>query len=747
MARLTSRQWTVLIVGLSAVAAFALRVAISYRAVFAGELVTFIETDAWYHMRLADALVRDFPSRIWFDPYLKFPGGDAVHVGPFFDWVIAAIALLLGAGSPSPRLLDQVGAFVPPVFGALTVVPVYVIGREVFSRRAGLWAAAIVGLLPGQILFRSLLGFTDHHCAEVLFGAMSVMFLILALRDELAVSKRRTFVALAGLSLGCYLLTWSGGALLLAILCGWATVQMVIERVQGRSGGHVVRVVVPCLLVAGVMVLPWVTTTAQMTLQVVAIGGGLLAVLFLYGLAHVTLQSNRGRLIYTAGLVAGAVAAVIAAHLATDDIRIPLLAALRRLSPARAGVIVNEARPLLAVAWNQSASPWNQFTTSLFIAVVGLGAALSDLRGSLSPRRFLVVIWTAGLALAMFGQIRFSYYVAVPVALWAGYGCEELLAWTRSAVANATGRQWSGSLALAATVGVLTLLVGPNVGAYRSMMTGRPPGPGSIWVDAMQWLRTNTPEPFGDPGVYYSSFGQSRRVTAAVPPTATYGVLAWWDYGYWIIRVGRRVPIANPMQTGAVEAAQFLLSEDEAEAAALADSLGARYAIVNWDLQTRLSQSGVVLSDFLLGMTRARGTDLSRYIRIAYRMVGGERQPVVLYEPAYYRTMMSRLHRAGGTVRAGEITAWAVTLQERNKDGASYWELASEIPFADYEQARAFVEAAGSPNVRLVGKDPNVSCLPLPPVDTFRRVYRSLQHQEYQGRLGPPALQIYERTR
>jgi hypothetical protein len=46
MARLTSRQWTVLIVALSAVAAFALRVVISYRAVMGGELVMFTETDA-----------------------------------------------------------------------------------------------------------------------------------------------------------------------------------------------------------------------------------------------------------------------------------------------------------------------------------------------------------------------------------------------------------------------------------------------------------------------------------------------------------------------------------------------------------------------------------------------------------------------------------------------------------------------------------------------------------------------------
>ncbi len=98
------------------------------------------------------------------------------------DWIIAAAALVLGAGAPSPRLVDVVGAYVPPVLGSLTVVPVYVLGRELFSRRAGLWAGLMVAVMPGQLLQRSLLGFTDHHCAEVLLSTTALMFVVLALK-------------------------------------------------------------------------------------------------------------------------------------------------------------------------------------------------------------------------------------------------------------------------------------------------------------------------------------------------------------------------------------------------------------------------------------------------------------------------------------------------------------------------------------------------------------------------------------
>ena len=112
-----------LAVALIVTAAFALRVFLTWSNVFGQEYVAFLENDAWYHMRLVDALVRDFPWRIWHDPYLLHPGGGPVNAGPVLDWIIAAAALVLGAGAPSPRLVDVVGAYVPPMLGSLTACP------------------------------------------------------------------------------------------------------------------------------------------------------------------------------------------------------------------------------------------------------------------------------------------------------------------------------------------------------------------------------------------------------------------------------------------------------------------------------------------------------------------------------------------------------------------------------------------------------------------------------------------------
>ena len=93
--RLGTAAWLAMFAGI----ALALRIGISYDVVFGHDFVRFLENDSWYHMRLVDATVRHFPHRLWFDPYLVHPGGDGVNPGPFFDWVIAGVALLIGLGS------------------------------------------------------------------------------------------------------------------------------------------------------------------------------------------------------------------------------------------------------------------------------------------------------------------------------------------------------------------------------------------------------------------------------------------------------------------------------------------------------------------------------------------------------------------------------------------------------------------------------------------------------------------------
>ena len=70
-----------------------LRVWSPWDDVLGGSRVNFLENDAWYHVRLAESQVRNFPHRITIDPYAA-PGGQYVAVAPLLDTMIATTAFI-----------------------------------------------------------------------------------------------------------------------------------------------------------------------------------------------------------------------------------------------------------------------------------------------------------------------------------------------------------------------------------------------------------------------------------------------------------------------------------------------------------------------------------------------------------------------------------------------------------------------------------------------------------------------------
>jgi len=158
-----------------------LRIYLGYGTVFVGDAVWFRETDAYYYLRYIESMVHNFPHYNFFDPCMLFPGGGGLG-RPFFTWLAAGASLLVGGGSPTSHTIATVAAYLPPILGTLTIIPVYFIGKELFNRWAGVIAAALLVILPGEFLHRSLLGFTDHHVAEVLFTTTAALFFIMAIK-------------------------------------------------------------------------------------------------------------------------------------------------------------------------------------------------------------------------------------------------------------------------------------------------------------------------------------------------------------------------------------------------------------------------------------------------------------------------------------------------------------------------------------------------------------------------------------
>src|SRR5688572_21707627 len=211
-----------------------LRVWAPWDDVVGADRVNFLETDAWYHIRLVENQVRNFPHRVTVDPYAS-PGGQYVAVAPLLDTVIATTVFLTQGRNASVEYIERVAAMVPAVVGVLAVAVVWALATIAFDRRAGLIAGLLAAILPGHFLDRTLVGFVDHHALEVLLSFATLLALALSTHRQEALPRQdapprqearapSSIVgpsAAAGFLLGLYLLAWASGSYFVAILAIW----------------------------------------------------------------------------------------------------------------------------------------------------------------------------------------------------------------------------------------------------------------------------------------------------------------------------------------------------------------------------------------------------------------------------------------------------------------------------------------------------------------------------------------------
>jgi len=290
--RLSTRAIYGIILLIISAIALLVRVTLPYETVFMGDWVQFGGNDPWYHMRLVENLVQHFPHLIAFDPFTLYPSGQTVPFAPFFDLLLGFVIWVIGLGSPTQHTIETVGAYFPAILGALVTIPVYFIGKELFNRNAGVLSAALIAILPGQYLIRSLLGFADHHIAEVLFSTTAALFLILAIkrakernssfshiqsREWGNLKKPLLYALLAGLAVGTYLISWGGGLLFVFIIFAYMVIQYIIDHLRGESTDYLCIIGVPVLLIALIIVIPFLGFLPDGNLIVASLTIGMLA--------------------------------------------------------------------------------------------------------------------------------------------------------------------------------------------------------------------------------------------------------------------------------------------------------------------------------------------------------------------------------------------------------------------------------------------------------------------------------------
>jgi dolichyl-diphosphooligosaccharide--protein glycosyltransferase len=718
--------WLVVIVGV----ALAMRIYVPWSLVFTPTHVNLLETDAWYHLRVIENLVSQFPHRLHVDPfatgvplYLKVP--------PLFDWLVASLALIVGGGHPSGALVTTVTAFVPPVLGAMTVVMVYVVARLAAGGVAGLLAAALAATLPGHFLDRTLLGYADHHALEAFVSVGLIWLIARAMRATSKTLSTRS-VVMAGVWVGVGLivfrLTWTSAAMFLGGLVAWLLVHLAFQSWRAGGSGEVSRAVgIGAAIALLCTVLFPDLEPFGLSLQI----AGLALVVTVALAAEVGRHGLRAGWWTPRALVlvasAAAVAFVAIAVAALPGTVNEILAELARFSFSVTNTSVIEARPLFMYDGAWSLRPaWTLFRSGFFL---GMGAVVFLMYRWWHGGRavdLLLIVWTVGMYAATIGVNRFGYYLVPAIAV--AVGCAGAAA---IAAAQRAGTSWR----LVTWGLVVTLGFAVNISTAIAS-TRRPAGVSVEWFQAFDWLRHNTDQPFNDPNHYYARYDD----TAITPAAST--VMVWWDYGYGLMATARRVPAAIPTGHGGATAARFFTATDETDALQILGAVRAQHVVMDDALPFSVQLDGTLFGKFE-AIAAWAGVPTTRFYDTFLVPDGDDFLIMTFFLEDFYKTMTFRLGVLGGdgvTPASTTVISWEV----RDVPGAGMSRVVSAMEtFAGYDAARNRMAALGPGNHAIVGRDPRVSAVALGPVRGLQRVFATPEPGLFQR----GAVQIFARAR
>ncbi len=605
MRNVFERYWHIPILIIAAALSLKIRVMNPWESVFTWT-VRLGGNDPWYYYRLIENCIHNFPHRIWFDPFTHYPFGSYLHFGPFMVY-LGAIAGII-SGSTGGESLRAVLAFLPVVGGVLTILPIYLIGREVFDKRVGVIAAFLIAFIPGQFLQRTLLGFADHHAYEVLWMLVTVGMFTYSLNrwNETDEVRRYDLVlaAMTGVAFGLYIDTWAPGFVLALVIFASIYLALIFGQfVQLKS--KFLPLTAVALLVAAIVYLPFAFSYPGMStthyspfqLSVILTVAALILILWKIDERYEIIEKRirvRKELFFTTIAVAGLIAMpTVFPQLYTS------IATVLKLIQLRGGALtIAEVYPFFFTR-EGAFTLWNayvHFGITFFLAVPGLIYAAYRIYRHRNYRELFLLVWAVSLFVALWGQNRFAYYFASVSALYCALFLHFLFDKLHfySAVKTIAGSKTKFSfarVAIAILIAAAVIIPTYQLAEAQSLSAG---GPQKQWYDALEWMRHNTPD--GD------RYDEYYLKLYPVPPSnkerysypfQTYGVMSWWDYGHWIEAIAHRMPIANPFQHGignkynnVAGAAPFFTATNESYAEEIAEKLNVRYVVSDVEMAT-----------------------------------------------------------------------------------------------------------------------------------------------------------------
>lgn len=497
-----------------------------------------LEADPWYHFKIASILLESGKYPIY-EYYSRYPFGEYVASPPGLYYTPVYIYKLIGFTGIS---FFRVFQLLPALTGALIILPLHLLTRELFNKKIGFLTVFLFAFSPAGIE-RSLAGFYRGE-VFMLFTMLFAFYFFIC-----SVKKSVYYSIPAALCVFFSSLFWSGWPLILTILTSAAILGVFANYYKNtRSDELIISYAITCgfgLFLIYLFKLGFYRYEHNLVETGVFTFGFILLLLAVASI--IILEAvNRSLKKHTLKLwlpVAFAAIAVMAAFSAGLPQRI-LQEYYRSLESVRGIGLTFVYLPThvwrLGIAEQQSVSLdylLGIFSVLLVIAPFGFLFMLRE-KSSLS-RAFSLSFITVLLSLLVF-QVRFTFLAAPALCLLGAFTVHYLLA----------RKDWSRYVSLT----LVFLLFSANVYAADNFSSSIEPVVSDDLHEALKWIEQNTPE---------DSI-----------------ILSWWDYTGPIMAVADRRTVTHTAPSGIVESTSLALrTSDENQSLEILGSMNEDFVL------------------------------------------------------------------------------------------------------------------------------------------------------------------------
>jgi len=493
------------------------------------------EFDPYLQWRMAQYVV-DHGFLAWFkwhDSFSWYPYGADMPTWNLYGeaFVVAALTMFLRWAGTGVSVF-QVAVIFPVLAGVLTVLAAYFLGKDLWGKGVGMFAALFLSLNASSIS-RTQLGFLRHEPLGILLMILIFLFFRRATITNSSTKKTVAYSALAGLSLYYLAASWAAFYFPLDLLVLYTVFLVVI----GRSSKKLLLAYSVCM---GIFMLftPFLvpklgfSSLDDLTFLVVPAA----EVLLLAREASTYISSRRVQ-VYTLTASVLATAAIITVLSYLNIIGNPAGKFYAVINPLVRGDV-----PIIQSVAEHQPATWSsffyEFGSLIFLGLFGFVFILQRARNE----DIFLLLWGVTSIYFAASFVRLTLLLAPAFCVLAAIGTVELgrpavdiireaviYPKQKTRVIARIGREFGVAIFLILLVLLIPTFWRTVQASYQPatiVTSSIPTAPAagqelqySDWLQALSWMRENT------------------------PPDSV--VFAWWDYGYWITALGQRRTLAD----------------------------------------------------------------------------------------------------------------------------------------------------------------------------------------------------------